>query len=314
LSLADDRALSLNFILTKRFEMADSIEQLKQLATQRLSHLQSLIRPDLGSHKRIKLQRAGCGNSGSLLHDDVSAQHAKLLFDDYKNLFSEKANDQLRFITILHSVTSPTLESVIDAASRMEREINRAVGQAGVACLGATEIEVVNLKLLEKIKSLSDNEARKLNVLQNISDCSDVDPDCGVMIHFHGIVVSNSSLRNKELRSALTNVEDWARSPYQIELKNLFRNKTITQNLEKIASYVTKGGNENLRYNAGFGRDLPEDTDARIWRAGTGRADEGGETLTDERALTLHEIALLDRIWIALMSRRPDMRGYLIES
>jgi hypothetical protein len=262
------------------------------------------------------LQRAGCGNSGSLLHDDVSAQHAKLLFDDYKNRFSEKASDQLRFMTILHSVTSPTLESVIDAASRMEREINRAMGQVGVACLGAAEIEVINLRLLKKIDSLSDNEARKLNVLQNISDWPDSDHECGVLIHFHGVVdlASNSSLRNEELRSELANVEDWTRSPYQIELKNLFRNKTITQILERIASYVTKGGNENLRYNAGFGRDLPEDTDAKIWRAGTGRADEGGETLTDERALTLHEIALLDRIWIALMSRRPDMRGYLIET
>lgn len=281
-----------------------------------MEQLQSLVRPDLGSHKRIRLQRAGCGDSGSLLHDRVSARHGTLLLESFNNRFSETAQDQLRFLTVLHCVRYPKLESVMDAISEMETRLGQALTETCCSCIGAIEVEIVNLTLLRRIESLSDNEARKLNVLRNISDWSDSDHACGVLIHFHGVVdLANSSpLQNAELRYELAEVKAWTRSPYQIELKNFFKNKTIAQNLRDIASYVTKGGNENLRYNTGFGRDLPEDIDAKIWRAGTGRADKGGETLTDERALTLNEIALLDRIWLELMNRRSDMRGYLIET
>lgn len=307
--------LQLICIMTRRFEMADSIEKRKLSATQRLEQLQSLVRPDLGSHKRIKLQRAGCGDSGSLLHDVVSAQHGALLLESFNHRFSRTVQDQLRFLTVLHSLTYPTLESVMDAIFEMETRLRQALTEIRCSCIGAVEVEIVNLALLRRMSSLSDNEARKLNVLQNISDCSDGDHEGGALVHFHGVVdlTSDFSSRSNELRSKLSKVGAWTRSPYQIELKNFFMSKTIAQNLLNIARYITKGGNENLRYNAGFGRDLPEDIDAKIWRAGTGRADKGGETFTDERALTLREIALLDHVWSELMSRRSDQRGYLID-
>jgi hypothetical protein len=92
----------------------------------------------------------------------------------------------------------------------------------------------------------------------------------------------------------------------------LFKDRTVIQNIQGIASYVTKGGNEQLRYNTGFGRDLDDDLDAKMWRAGTGRADKGGETVSDERGLTVGEIAFLDDVWRNLMGRKRNKRGYLV--
>ena len=115
-----------------------------------------------------------------------------------------------------------------------------------------------------------------------------------------------------ELRKRAKKIAAWQRSPYQVEIKRLFKDRTVLQNIRDIASYVTKGGNEKLRYNAGFGRDLDDDLDAKMWRAGTGRADKGGETVSDERGLTVGEIAFLDDVWRDLMDRKRNKRGYLV--
>ncbi len=67
---------------------------------------------------------------------------------------------------------------------------------------------------------------------------------------------------------------------------------------------------------------LAEDLDAKIWREGTGRADKGepknrerehdGETVADERGLTIGEIVFLDDVWRELMDRKRNKRGYLV--
>jgi leucyl aminopeptidase (aminopeptidase T) len=101
---------------------------------------------------------------------------------------------------------------------------------------------------------------------------------------------------------------------YQVTFDGLFKNRKTSNNLTKIAHYVTKGGNENLRYNAGFGRDLTEDLEGKIWRVGLGRADKGGETIEDERGLSVAEVRALDELYRWLMDRRSDKRGYLIAS
>jgi hypothetical protein len=68
-----------------------------------------------------------------------------------------------------------------------------------------------------------------------------------------------------------------------------------------------------LRYNAGFGRDLAEDLEAKIWRSfGVGRSARGGETVADERGLTVGEVQQLDELYVWLMNRRKDKRGYLL--
>ena len=91
-----------------------------------------------------------------------------------------------------------------------------------------------------------------------------------------------------------------------------FSSQTVARNLHDIANYITKGGNDQLRYNAGFGRDLVDDLDAKMWRAGEGRADQGAETIADEHGLTIGEIKFMDDIWCALMARKRNKRGYLV--
>ena len=101
----------------------------------------------------------------------------------------------------------------------------------------------------------------------------------------------------------------WNTTAYQVEIKGLFKNRTAAKNLNAIAAYVTKGGNENLRYSAGFGRDLAEDLEAKIWRAGLVDKDE---KVDDERGLTVGEVQQLDQLYVWLMRRRSDKRGYII--
>ena len=204
----------------------------------------------------------------------------------------------------------------------MESALERVFKRAGAKVLGAVEVEIVNVALLRKIGSLSEDETRKLKVLESITasgaDTGSKIPgaqDSGVLVHFHGIAdlgARNSLLREDQLRKGMKKIAAWQRSPYQVEIKRLFKDRSVQQNLRDIASYITKGGNERLRYNAGFGRDLAEDLDAKIWRAGTGRADKGSETVADERGLTIGEIRILDDVWCALMARKRNKRGYLV--
>ena len=306
--------------------MAQILSELKRNSAERFEKLRALMRHDLGVHKRVRLRRSGCGESRSLLHDGIAKYHSKLLQDDYKkrwgNLTRDLALERLRFLTVLHSVVPLNQRDVIRAVERMENALERVFRGTGVKILGAVEVEIVNIALLRKIGSLGEDETRKLNVLESITAGGDDNEskipsarDSGVLVHFHGVVDlggRNSLLREDQLRKRTKKIAAWQRSPYQVEIKRLFKDRSVQQNFRDIASYVTKGGNERLRYNAGFGRDLAEDLDAKIWRSGMGRADKGGETVADERGLTIGEIKLLDDIWSALMARKRNKRGYLV--
>ena len=59
---------------------------------------------------------------------------------------------------------------------------------------------------------------------------------------------------------------------------------------------------------------LAEDLEAKIWREGLGRADRGGETIEDERGLSVAEVKALDGLYRWLIDRRSDRRGYLLTS
>ena len=204
-----------------------------------------------------------------------------MLFEDYQQklgkLTKKAAQDRLRFLTILHSVTSLNKKDVMRAVVKMETALHRSFDGSGAWLLGAIEIEVVNIALLRRIGSLNEDETRKLDVLERLANPNSTETaDNGALVHFHGIVDlggGNSLLREEQLRRNFKKISAWQRSPYQIELKRHFKDPTVAQNLKGIASYITKGGNEKLRYNAGFRRDLADDLDAKMWRAGNGRAD-----------------------------------------
>jgi hypothetical protein len=139
------------------------------------------------------------------------------------------------------------------------------------------------------------------------------------------------------LTMACEEVKVFALGVVEIELVNLTLLKRIQEqtNVEKRKLHVlcdlitpteleglvvrnaegTKGGNETLRYKAGFGRDLSEDLDAKMFKGSkTGKRDRGGETLEDERSLTVGEVAFLNEAYERLMTLRRDRRGYLIRA
>lgn len=286
----------------------------KETSGERLEALRSLMKPDLGSHKKTRLVQAGCHSSRSILHDQVSKEHAMLLANDFRQIFGQSEDQSnLRFVMILHSVVPVDTGRAIASAAEIELEIKRVLSPTGARFLGAVEVEIVSLELMRRIKASKGDQARKLTVLEGLIDPADGYFDAGILVHIHGVLdLCNSILREDEIRGQLQASPFWSKAPYQVELKEFFSTNDITKNLTNIAAYITKGGNEALRYNPGFGRDPTEHLEAQIWRAGLGRKDSGADTTTDERALSFREISTLDEIWRALMDRSTNGRGYLI--
>ena len=283
----------------------------------------SQFRYNLGTHKKTRLIKAGVGSSRSLLHSDISQQHAYKLFSELNRRgkgLGKEAETRLRFMTVLHSVTDPTIEDVEQAVEQLSSTFKYILDSMKLWSRGAIELEMVNLDILQRISKCRDDEARKLNVLSSLIPLREYHglliPDdktnSKILVHCHVVVDlgKNPEDNHKILFGKAKHF--WRTSGYQVEIKNLFKNKSTAKNLRKIADYVTKGGNENLRYNAGFGRDLGEDLEAKIWRAGLGKAHKGGETVEDERGLTVGEVQQLDALYCWLMKRRSDRRGYLL--
>jgi hypothetical protein len=282
------------------------------------------IRYDLGKHKKTRLQIAGVEKSGSLLHNDISKKHAEKLEIELKaraKKIGSLANQRLRFVTILQALVDPIIEKVSDHVEAMENQFDIAFNEEGLWSRGSIELELINLSILERISIARNDEARKLNVLHSIGETEDYlgllipasKSDTKVLVHAHIVVDFGSDHQNTEelVRKKIKRLKLWNKA-YQLQIGNLFKNKPVAKNLKHIASYVTKGGNDQLRYNAGFGRDLAEDLEAKIWRSGLGRKDKGGETIEDERGLTVQEVRALDELYVWLMKRRKDKRGYLI--
>lgn len=291
--------------------MTEGILKRKGESSARLDALADQILPNAGEHRSTKLRRAGCGYSGSILHQAVSDTHGNLLTIDFKSQFKSCKHENLRLLTVLHGVTSLDKVTALRSASVLESNLRSVLAGTGARCLGAIEVEIVRLDTLRSAANAGDDSARKLTVLEQLSDH---DLDACVLVHFHGVLdLGNSTLHESAIRTFMLSVPTWSRAPYQIELKGFFSDKSVEDSLRDIAKYLVKGGNDRLEYNVGFGRLPDYDLDAQLWRKGQGRSDRGGETVTNERSLSLSEIAFLDQLWISLMIRRSDNRGYLID-
>lgn len=280
------------------------------------------VRYNLGTHKRIRLRRAGVESSGSLLHDGVAKAHAIKLFLELNRrakAISADADQRLRFMTVLQAVVDPTIEAVEGEVVRLEMVFKSMLGSMRLWSRGAIELEMVNLDILERIQTARADEGRKLNVLTRLMPLKDfqglkIHDDktrSKILVHCHVVVdLGKDHIKNLELlRNKKMRESSWNISTYQVDIMTLFKDRSAAKNLKAIAAYVTKGGNENLRYSAGFGRDLAEDLEAKIWRVGLLDKDE---KVADERGLTVGEVQQLDQLYVWLMRRRSDKRGYII--
>ena len=294
----------------------------KSLSGELLAQYAFETRYNLGAHKRTRLRRAGVEKSGSILHADVAEAHGAKLFqelDRRAKAIGSDANSRLRFMTVLQAVVDPTIEAVEEAVLRLEAEFKSTVGSLKLWSRGSIELEMVNLDILERINTAREDEGRKLNVLSSLMPLkefrglmiTDDKSKSKILVHCHVVVdLGSDYARNLELlHEKKKRVQSWKKSGYQVEIKGLFKNRKTAKNLKGISAYVTKGGNENLRYSAGFGRDLAEDLEAKIWRVGKLKK---AEKFDDERGLTVGEVKQLDQLYVWLMRRRSDKRGYII--
>ena len=309
--------------------MKDTFKELKRRSEsgEALAALRELVRYDLGTHKKTRLRIAGVEKSKTLLHDDIAKKHGERLAEELNKRawkIGSAADKRLKFVTILQATVDPTIESVEAAVRNLEAEYQRVFGDMKLWSRGAIELEIVNLDLLYRISKMKFGEARKLNVLENLRELKELQglfvaeerDKVKILVHCHTVVDFGKDY-DKNMEEALNRIERygyWKKARYQVKFDSLFKKRKTSNNLTKIAHYVTKGGNENLRYNAGFGRDLAEDLEAKIWRKGVGRADKGGETIEDERGLSVAEVKALDGLYRWIMDRRSDKRGYLITS
>lgn len=312
--------------------------KLKSRSGETLEQLASVMRFNLGSHKKTRLKKAGASNSRSLLHDDVSQKHAEKLFEELNKrakALGRSADQRLRFMTVLQELTDPTIEDVERAVRQLEDIFKSMLGSLKLWSRGTIELEMVNLDILDRIGKARHDEQRKMNVLLGLWTKEDFQglmiaadkSKSKILVHCHVVLdLGKDFERNEEeLRKLCAKERSWKRSKYQVEIKGLFKNRKTARNLKAIAAYITKGGNDDLRYSTRFGRDLAENLEAKILKKfGVGRSESGdksskggrsargGETLEDELGLTVGEVQQLDALYVWLMNRRKDKRGYLL--
>ena len=281
----------------------------------------------LGTHKKTRLKKAGVASSGSLLHDDVSAKHGALLTGELLKIarkLGRDADKRLKFVTLLEAVVEPTEEAVRQAVESLEASYKWVFAEGGYWSRGAIELEMVNLDILKRISQQSENEARKLNVLTDLQSKIEFaglmvprpKTDSLILVHSHTVVDvgTDPEIGKDRLEQRMKRFGCWTAVKYQHRIDSLFKNRRTASNLESIARYVVKGGNEHLRYNAGFGRDLAEDLEAKLFKVGRTPEMEEDQTIEDERGLTIAEVRQLDALYVWLMKRRANKRGYVLWS
>ena len=249
----------------------------------------------------------------------------------------EIASSQLRFFTLVDSVTAMDHQSALKVSILMKNELLTSLAKTkGLWCLGAIEGEVISLKAMRRIRDEDVNgnsERRKLDVCEVLASelgGTLFENDSSLfLIHFHGVLVAKNEGQFSEFNNNLQKIKRWNVAPRQIEIKKLstqFNNKPkgIEMNLKHIATYLTKGGNDwvsnkaYLRYKIGFENDDFENE--QIWilknwrRSELLKKEHSEEGITDSLSLTSGEIIELTLFLDNLMSLNRTRTGYLIST
>jgi hypothetical protein len=300
-----------------------------------LDRLRSPRRHNLNRHKKRKLAQIERGKD-TLLADDVHQVHARRLYTLFAKRwgYMSKAEEQkrLRFVTVLHDAAPCNVEDIDTSISNMRERLEITLKRVkGIHFVGAVEVEIVNLPVLRQIADRNDeNEHRKLLILEEMSlryEETLYRDDSVALVHVHGIADLGPWVDKEGREKWLARVlrSEWE-GEYRVEVKQTFSNYKngreirIRTNLEKIANYMVKGGNEDLRYSARFGRATLEDgsplqadeLDHKMKKgAGNARYNENA-SVEDTRSLTIHEIQVLVSVIDRLMGK-GKREGYLIK-
>jgi len=248
----------------------------------------------------------------------------------------EIAAEHVRFFTLIDGVTPVSSTAAVQAAKKMKENLATAIKSVrGVWCRGAVEVEVINPRLMRSIRALKDSaasEQRKLEVCEILAEelkgTLYQNEENLMLVHFHGVLTAKRSNDFDNLRSQLRANARWKRAARQIEIKQLSEEfggkpKQIEKNLQHIARYITKGGNDwvgnaiALRYKLGFSQyeDFHDETEyvQRYWRRDKDlKAERKHEGIDDTWSLTANEIAELAITIDLLMGLNRSRTGYLL--
>lgn len=302
-----------------------------------------------GSHNKVRLNKA-LGSVGkfdlqdrTLLSPNIHEVHSKKLADrflkrvlHYKNL-GYKNNliaEKFRFLTLLHSVEIMDVQRTIQTIKKFQSQLQNTIESSkGIWCLGAVEVEVVNIEMMRMIhEDQTESEARKLSVIESMIKRlkkNDQQLSSFFLVHFHGIVTASSQYRFNDFSDALKKNKDWKREPRQIQLKPISKqfkskSKSLDKNLVDIARYITKGGNDwiggksYLRYKLAFENEYLFNEDEWVnknWRRNeTLKKEQAEEGLEDALSMNVSEIVSLATVIDAMMSFNKTRTGYLVSA
>jgi len=292
----------------KKRSGAVELERLRQLSR----HLGTYLS---GTHKETRLDRAVGPKLAkrTILDKDTHTQHQDKLFTRFQKawngLTEQQARERLRFVTILHTVCAVETKAILHAVEEMEEQLRSALSKEidQIGILGVSEVEIVNLGLYGE-KNTKD-ELRKgqgVRALAQAAGLEIADKEHLALVHFHGIVDlgPNTAIMEKKIHNLLR--QTWQVS-WGVKFQCLHTDKSINKNLSNLAEYVTKGGNEDLRYQKQFGRRLPEALELAMAKQGYAKS-EGQD---DHLGLSIGEVAVLVHVYDALMRRNSARDGYL---
>lgn len=302
-----------------------------------------------GSHNKVRLNKALASvrkyelQDTTLLSPSVHDVHSKKLSDrflkrvvHYKNLGYKNNSiaERFRFLTLLHSVEIMDVQRTIQTIKKFQLQLQNTIeGSKGIWCLGAVEVEVINIEKMRMIhEDQTESEARKLNVIESMIKRlrkNDQHLSSFFLVHFHGIVTASSQYRFNDFADALKKNKEWKREPRQIQLKPIStqfksKSKSLDKNLVDIATYITKGGNDwiggksYLRYKLAFENEYLFNEDEWVnknWRRNEVLKQEHSEEgLEDALSMNVSEIVSLASVIDQMMSFNRTRTGYLVSA
>lgn len=291
--------------------------------------------------KQHKLNVLGIKNK-SLVFDDVANKHA-LYLKDMVHFYMRryKANqNSLRWVTLLDSVVGLDVADVINQFKNAKTKLRYIVKSLpGVHMLGAFEFEVFNYEYMKRHmaevgQQCSRSTRNKIDVLQTMGAEYETYEEMllpkqlkgsRVLVHIHAIVdFGNDVDRNIEkFKREIRRYTHWNLHWAQLHIESLYSTKSLDENIKYLCDYMTKSGNEELRYKVFFGRDkfvpTTDEIEASIYRyppiGDDGKVIDRSEFgYENVRHLTHKEIMVLNDITYSAMisERKQRKQGYLL--
>jgi len=252
------------------------------------------------AHKLTKLKKIGRADTKTLLQPEVAEAMSVRVKRDVMKIIEKTGIDSggIRFVTLLHEVVEMNRAVVQKSVAAMLEKIDELFLFRRIFVFGAVELEIVNIEFVRDVAKKSEKQKRKLEVLEAMTENGDKFLESGarVMVHAHLIALSEDG--DKEFFELLSaKAEKFFPTGYAVQFKSLFKEYELKINVENLAAYITKCGNETFRLKAAQARDviLADEIAARP-----------GEI--DVRSLTKSQLLFLDDVYSDLQNRVAGAR------